>query len=98
MKRVVSGLLALAVFALPGIVVSTSKRIVRPVYAQSGCSLATLSGNYVSGSRGTKLRARQEARSLWLWWVWAPSTEPAISHLLTQTCRRASPEATLTRS
>src|SRR5579859_1379649 len=46
MKRIVSGLLAVAVLAALVIVATTSKRIVRPVYAQSGCTNATLTGNY----------------------------------------------------
>ena len=46
MKRIVSALFALAVLAALAIVTTTSKRTVRPVYAQSGCSLATLTGKY----------------------------------------------------
>jgi len=45
MKRVVSGLLGLAVLAALG-VVTTSKHIVQPVYAGSGCTDKTLKGNY----------------------------------------------------
>lgn len=52
MKRIVSGLLALAALAALVIVATTSKRIVRPAYAQSGCSLATLSGNYAFSQPG----------------------------------------------
>lgn len=46
MKRVVSALLGLAVFAALLIVTTSSKHIVQPVYAHSGCSDATLKGNY----------------------------------------------------
>ncbi len=46
MKRIVSGLLALAVLAAVVIATTTSKHGVRAVYAQSGCSVATLTGNY----------------------------------------------------
>jgi|SRR5215469_1246240 len=46
MKRILSALLTLAVFAALAIVTTTSEHSVRAVYAQSGCSVATLSGNY----------------------------------------------------
>ena len=46
MKRMVSALLALAVLAALVIVATTSKHGVRAVYAQSGCTNATLRGNY----------------------------------------------------
>ena len=46
MKRIVGVLLALAVLAALVIVTTISKHSVRAVYAQSGCSLATLNGNY----------------------------------------------------
>jgi hypothetical protein len=46
MKRIVSALLALAVLAALAIIAATSKHSVRAVYAQSGCSAATLNGNY----------------------------------------------------
>jgi hypothetical protein len=48
MKRIgiASALLALGVLAALAIVTSTSKNGVRAVYAQSGCSDATLAGNY----------------------------------------------------
>jgi len=46
MKRIVSALLTLAVLAALVIVAATSKHTVRPVYAQSGCNVATLTGNY----------------------------------------------------
>ena len=46
MKRIVSALLALAVLAALVIVTTTSKHSVRAVYAQSGCSNATLTGSY----------------------------------------------------
>src|SRR5271157_617178 len=46
MKRIVSALLALAVLAALAIVTTTSKNIVRPVYAGSGCTDKTVKGNY----------------------------------------------------
>ena len=46
MKRVVSGLLGLAVLAALVIATTTSKHIVQPVYAGSGCTDKTLKGNY----------------------------------------------------
>lgn len=46
MKRIVSVLLALAVLAVLPILSTTSKHGVQAVYAQSGCSAATLKGNY----------------------------------------------------
>jgi hypothetical protein len=46
MKRIVSALLALAVLAALVIVATTSKHGVRAVHAQSGCTNATLTGNY----------------------------------------------------
>lgn len=52
MKRIVKRLLALALLAPLVIIATTSKRIVRPVYAQSGCSLATLTGNYAFSQQG----------------------------------------------
>ena len=53
MKRIVSALLALAVFAALVIVTTTiTKHGVRAVYAQSGCSLATLSGRYAFSASG----------------------------------------------
>jgi hypothetical protein len=56
MKRIVSALSALAVLAALAIVAATSKHSVRLVYAASGCSNATLRGNYgfdFSGFSGT---------------------------------------------
>lgn len=46
MKQIVSALLALAVLAALVLVTTTSKHAVRAVYAQGGCSVATLNGNY----------------------------------------------------
>lgn len=46
MRQIVSAILALAVLATLVIVTATSKRGVRAVYAESGCSVATLNGNY----------------------------------------------------
>jgi hypothetical protein len=52
MKQIVSALLALAVLAALTLVTTTSKHAVRTVYAQSGCSLATLNGNYAFSQPG----------------------------------------------
>jgi len=46
MKRTLSVVSALAVLAALAIVATTSKHSVPPVYAQSGCTDATLTGNY----------------------------------------------------
>ena len=46
MKRILKASLTLTVFAALVIVATTSKRIVGAVYAQTGCSVATLTGNY----------------------------------------------------
>jgi hypothetical protein len=46
MKQIVSALLALAVLAALTLVTTTSKHAVRTVYAQGGCSVATLNGDY----------------------------------------------------
>jgi hypothetical protein len=46
MRRIPGALLALAVLAVLLVVTTTSKHGVRTVYAQSGCSVATLRGNY----------------------------------------------------
>ena len=46
MKRIVTALLTLAVLAAIVIVTTTSKHFVRAVYADSGCTNATLKGNY----------------------------------------------------
>jgi hypothetical protein len=46
MKRIVSSVLALAALAALVVVTTTSRRDVQPVYAQSGCTDATLIGNY----------------------------------------------------
>jgi len=52
MKPILSALLTLAVFAALAFVATTSKHTVRGVYAQSGCSVATLSGNYAFSQPG----------------------------------------------
>jgi len=52
MKPILSALLTLAVFAAVAIVATTSRHSVRPVYAQSGCNLATLNGKYASSQSG----------------------------------------------
>src|SRR6266568_2023723 len=44
--RIASALLALAVLAALAIVTTTSKHTVRAVYASTGCTDATLTGNY----------------------------------------------------
>jgi len=46
MKRILSALLALAVLAALVIVAATSKHGVRAIYAQNGCTDATLTGSY----------------------------------------------------
>jgi hypothetical protein len=52
MKRIVSALLALAVLVALVHVITTSKHAVRAVYAQSGCSVATLNGHYAFSQPG----------------------------------------------
>jgi hypothetical protein len=52
MKRIVNSLLALAVLAVLVIATTTSNHTVRPVYAQSGCTDATLAGNYAFNGSG----------------------------------------------
>ncbi len=46
MNKILRGLLALAVLVGLAIVITTSKQTVRPAYAQGGCTVATLTGNY----------------------------------------------------
>jgi hypothetical protein len=46
MKRIVSALSGLVVLAAIGVATTTSNHGIRSVHAQSGCSLATLKGNY----------------------------------------------------
>jgi hypothetical protein len=61
MKRMVSALLAVAVLAALAVVTTTSKHTVRALYAQSGCSVATLTGNYaVSGTGFTTPRSPEK--------------------------------------
>ncbi|HEV2493395.1 MAG TPA: hypothetical protein VG204_10050 [Terriglobia bacterium] len=50
--RIASALLALVVLAALAIVTTTSKHTVRAVYASSGCTDATLSGNYAFSYSG----------------------------------------------
>ena len=52
MKRIVSLLLALAVLAALTLLAMTSRRVARPVYAQSACSLTSLTGNYAFSHSG----------------------------------------------
>jgi hypothetical protein len=52
MKRIVSALLALAVFAAVVVVTTTLKHAVPAVYAQSGCSVANLHGHYAFSQEG----------------------------------------------
>ena len=52
MKRIVSALLALVVLAALVILATTSKHTVSAVYASSGCSNATLTGNYAFNYTG----------------------------------------------
>ena len=46
MKRIVNALLGLAVLAAVAVTTTMSNQGIRSVHAQSGCSLATLKGNY----------------------------------------------------
>jgi len=50
--RIASALLAVAVLAALAILTTTSKHIVRAVYASSGCTDATLTGNYAFSQSG----------------------------------------------
>jgi hypothetical protein len=59
MKGMVTGLLALAVLAALAILFGTSKHAVLPVYAQNGCSLATLTGNYAFSQSGFEPKGAQ---------------------------------------
>jgi hypothetical protein len=52
MKRIAGVFLAMAVFAALAFVTTTWRQEVRPVYAQSGCSLANLTGNYAFSHPG----------------------------------------------
>jgi hypothetical protein len=52
MKRIVITLLVMAVLAAPVLVTTTSKHAVRAVYAQDGCSVATLNGHYAFSQPG----------------------------------------------
>src|SRR5215469_17910699 len=52
MKRIVSLLLVLAVLAALVIATTTSKHTLRPVYASTGCTDATLTGNYAFNLSG----------------------------------------------
>jgi hypothetical protein len=54
MKRIVNTLSALAVLAAMVIVATTSTHCVRPVYAQTGCSLASLNGDYAFSQQGSE--------------------------------------------
>ncbi len=64
MKRIVSGSLILVTLSALVIVATTSKRIVRPVYAQSGCSLVTLSGNYAVSQSGFEAKSHLKGNPL----------------------------------
>jgi hypothetical protein len=57
MKSIVSALFALAVLAALVIAITISSHGVRSVYAQSGCSVASLTGNYGSTFSGFELEA-----------------------------------------
>src|SRR5215469_4274734 len=52
MKLILSALLTLVVFVALAFVATTSKHTVRGVYAQSGCSDATLNAKYASSQSG----------------------------------------------
>jgi hypothetical protein len=64
MKRIVIALLALAVLAAPVLVTTTSKHAVRAVYAQDGCSVATLNGGYAFSQPGWAPLAGQQGNQL----------------------------------
>jgi len=64
MKRIVSSLLALAVLAALVIATTMSKHTLRPVYASTGCTDATLTGNYAFnfsgfGTRGSNPKGNE---------------------------------------
>lgn len=64
MKRMFSGLLALAALSALVLVATTSKRVVRPVYAQSGCSISTLTGNYAFSQPGFEAKSHLKGNPL----------------------------------
>jgi hypothetical protein len=59
--RIASALLALAVMAALAIVTTTSKHSVRAVYASTGCTNATLTGNYAFTNQGFASPSRSPA-------------------------------------
>lgn len=64
MKGTLRGLLTLVALAALIIAGTTSKRIVRPVYAQSGCGVANLSGNYVVSQSGFEAKSHLKGNPL----------------------------------
>jgi hypothetical protein len=62
MKRIVGFLLALAVLAFFVITTTTSKRALRPVDASTGCTDATLAGNYAFNFSGFGTRVANQPK------------------------------------
>jgi len=64
MKRTVIGLLTLVALAAIVIADTTSKRSVRTAYAQSGCGVASLSGNYAVSQSGFEAKSHLKGNPL----------------------------------
>jgi len=64
MKRVVKRSLILVALAALAIVAITSRGTVRPVYAQSGCGIASLSGNYAVSQSGFEAKSHLKGNPL----------------------------------
>lgn len=64
MKPKVTGLLILLTLAALIIIDATSKRTVRTVHAQSGCSSGTLSGNYAVTQSGFEAKSHEKGNPL----------------------------------
>lgn len=62
MKRIVSSLMVLAVLAALVIATTTSKHTVPMVYAQTGCTDATLTGNYAFNFSGFGTRPADQPK------------------------------------
>jgi hypothetical protein len=62
MKRIVGLLLGLAVLAALVVATTTLKRTVRPVYASTGCTDATLTGNYAFNFSGFGTRVANQPK------------------------------------
>ena len=56
MKPIVRAFLALFVLVALPVAITTSKHTVRPVYAQNGCSVATLKGAYAFSQTGSEAK------------------------------------------